>query len=99
MLLKAEKQFKSRKVEGIYKRTVLIQIYPMVRGRGQRTQWHFAYPAISVTVVTNFFPFHRVLNCSGMGNSLKSPPSVGMRTFISEDLALTISQSKEFLLR
>lgn len=29
----------------------------------------------------------------------KSPPSVGMRTFISEDLALTISQSREFLLR
>lgn len=29
----------------------------------------------------------------------KSPPSVGMRIFISEDLALTISQSREFLLR
>lgn len=29
----------------------------------------------------------------------KSPPSVGIRTFISDDLALTISQSREFLLR
>lgn len=29
----------------------------------------------------------------------KSPPSAGIRTFISDDLALTISQSREFLLR
>nr|XP_045006599.1 N-acetylaspartylglutamate synthase A-like [Jaculus jaculus] len=39
-------------------------------GRGHRSRWPFAYPAISVTVVTNFCPFHRVLKWSQTGNTV-----------------------------
>lgn len=57
------------------------------------------YPAISVTVVANFWPFQTVLNCSGTGNSLYSPPLPGTKMFISEDLALMISHLMLSLLK
>lgn len=48
---------------------------------------------------SNVRSLQSLFNTKKIKKLTKSPPSVGMRTFISEDLALTISQSKEFLLR
>lgn len=54
---------------------------------------------LSVQVVTRDSPLTLVRNCSGMGNSANSPSGLGTITFISEDLAVTISVLRDSLLR
>merc|ERR1719370_1047090 len=53
------------------------------------------YPAISVCWVTSLPFLICVLNCSGMGNSVNSPSSLGISMFIAVDFDVTTSRPME----